>query len=100
MTDFSENGYGHGAAAVALQSDRKIVAFGMSNNPPLGDPHECHGGGDATIVRYLPNGRLDGRFGSGGKVVGKLQEASNGRSQAPSSRAGRSSRWAPATAPR
>ena len=46
----------HGAAAVAITGDGKIVAAGGS-------------GSDFALARYLPDGHLDPTFGSGGKVV-------------------------------
>jgi uncharacterized delta-60 repeat protein len=46
----------HGAAAVAIQGDGKIVAAGGQ-------------GSDFALARYLPDGRLDPSFGRGGKVV-------------------------------
>ena len=50
-------------SAVALQSDGKIVVTGLTfqNN------HEV-----ILVVRYNPNGSLDGTFGSGGKVITDL----------------------------
>src|SRR2546423_10326072 len=77
-TDLHANRYGAGASAVALQVDQKILAFGQSTHSLARDPHECRGGGDAAIVRYLPNGRLDPSFGSGGAVMTKIPEFSNG----------------------
>jgi uncharacterized delta-60 repeat protein len=46
----------HGAAAVAIQGDGKIVAAGGR-------------GSNFALARYLPDGRLDPTFGEGGKVV-------------------------------
>src|SRR5262249_32654639 len=46
--------------AVAIQADAKIVAAGYSVG---GDP------GDFALVRYDPDGTLDGTFGTGGKVT-------------------------------
>ena len=46
----------HGAAAVAIAGNGTIVAAGGS-------------GADFALARYLPDGRLDATFGSGGKVV-------------------------------
>jgi uncharacterized delta-60 repeat protein len=46
----------HGAAAVAIEGDGKIVAAGGR-------------GSDFALARYLPDGRLDPTFGEGGKVV-------------------------------
>jgi uncharacterized delta-60 repeat protein len=59
LTDFSGNSF-EAAFALAIQSDGKIVAAGVSSltaNP------------DFAVARYEPNGRLDRRFGAGGKVV-------------------------------
>jgi uncharacterized delta-60 repeat protein len=78
VTDLHANRYGAGALAVALQADGKIVAFGESVHSLGRDPIECSGGGDAAIVRYLPNGRLDPSFGSGGAVMTKMPEFSEG----------------------
>jgi uncharacterized delta-60 repeat protein len=47
---------GLGAAAVAIQGDGKIIAAGGK-------------GSEFALARYLPDGRLDPAFGSGGKVV-------------------------------
>ena len=47
---------GQGAAAVAIQSDAKIVAAGGR-------------GSEFALARYGPDGRLDPTFGRGGKVV-------------------------------
>lgn len=46
----------HGAAAVAIQTDGKIVTTGGK-------------GSDFALARYLPDGRLDPSFGRGGQVV-------------------------------
>ena len=48
------------AAAVAIQSDLKIVAAGQAVNG---------GDGKLALVRYLPNGSIDPSFGSLGKVA-------------------------------
>jgi uncharacterized delta-60 repeat protein len=48
------------AASVALQADGKIVAAGFGANG-LND--------DFALVRYNPDGSLDGSYGSGGKAV-------------------------------
>jgi uncharacterized delta-60 repeat protein len=47
------------ANAVAVQADGKIIAAGRSAN-------------DLALTRYLPDGRLDASFGTGGKFVAKL----------------------------
>ncbi len=61
------------AHAVALQPDGKIVAAGFSENGVVG------GGPRFAVVRYQPDGGLDGTFGTGGKVttdlVGSHEEA-------------------------
>jgi uncharacterized delta-60 repeat protein len=60
-----------GAHAIALQRNGKIVAAGDS----LAEDTACLGGVCAptsdlfALVRYLPSGRLDRSFGSGGKVL-------------------------------
>ena len=46
----------HGAAAVSIQGDGKIVAAGGK-------------GSEFALFRYLPDGRLDRAFGRGGQVV-------------------------------
>jgi len=48
------------AFAVAVQDDQKIVVAGFSRNG---------GNEDFALVRYLPDGTLDGDFGSGGIVT-------------------------------
>jgi len=58
-TDFGE--YSEIARDVALQPDGKIVVLGESHNPDF--PYAGH------LARYLPNGALDGTFGSGGKLT-------------------------------
>jgi uncharacterized delta-60 repeat protein len=47
---------------MAMQSDGKIVAAGMTNST-------ASGGFDFALARYNPNGSLDSSFGSGGKVT-------------------------------
>jgi uncharacterized delta-60 repeat protein len=65
-TNFDENldtsGTHDGAAAVALQSDGKIVVAG-STDPVGADPR------DFAIARYLSNGNLDPGFGGGDGLV-------------------------------
>jgi uncharacterized delta-60 repeat protein len=53
-TDFSGDDYGY---AIALQSNNKIVAFGMSDLT------------DFAVARYNPDGTLDTTFNSDGKVA-------------------------------
>jgi uncharacterized delta-60 repeat protein len=63
-----------GAHAVALQRDGKIVVAGDSEAVD----EQCPGGTCApasdlfALARYLPSGRLDRSFGSGGKVLTDL----------------------------
>src|SRR5205823_4464860 len=52
-----------GAHAVAIEKDGKIVAAGSSNASGSGDYD------DFALARYNPNGSLDRRFGSRGKVL-------------------------------
>jgi uncharacterized delta-60 repeat protein len=47
------------AKAIAVQADGKIIAAGRSSQ-------------DFALARYRPDGRLDGSFGAGGKVVAKV----------------------------
>ena len=54
LTDFHK---GAGAVALAVQGEEKIVAAGTV------------GGVDFALTRYSSSGRLDGSFGTGGKVV-------------------------------
>ncbi|MGH9268318.1 MAG: FG-GAP-like repeat-containing protein, partial [Acidimicrobiales bacterium] len=49
-----------GAAAVAVQSDGKVVAVGLSSNGV---------DQDFALARYADNGALDATFGTGGTVV-------------------------------
>jgi uncharacterized delta-60 repeat protein len=55
-TDFGGN---ESATAIAIQPDGKIVVIGHDNFLSL----------TSYIARYLPNGALDGSFGSGGKRI-------------------------------
>ncbi|WP_334029271.1 delta-60 repeat domain-containing protein [Nocardia terpenica] len=48
------------ANAVALQSDRRIVVAGSTQDPAQGD--------NLAILRYTGDGKLDASFGTGGKV--------------------------------
>lgn len=57
MTDFG--GYDL-ATATAVQADGKIVVAGEAGNST---------GADAALARYLPDGRLDASFGTGGKAI-------------------------------
>ena len=58
-TDFS--GYSDTLQAIAIQPDRKIVAAGSSYDSETTTSY-------FALARYNPDGRLDSRFGSGGKV--------------------------------
>ena len=60
---------GDGASAVALQGDGKLLVAGSSFNGSRGD--------DFALVRFNPDGRFDGSFGSGGGVTTAIQGASN-----------------------
>jgi uncharacterized delta-60 repeat protein len=48
------------AFGLAIQNDGKVVAAGLTN---------CCGDRGLAVARYLPDGRLDQRFGHDGKVV-------------------------------
>jgi uncharacterized delta-60 repeat protein len=68
VTDFGGNDTG---AAVALQSDGKIVVAGSyDSSNSLSDA-------DFALARYNADGTLDGTFGSGGKVVTNFNGSSN-----------------------
>lgn len=60
-TDF--NGGQDQANAVAIQPDGKIVAAGFTRNGP---------DADFALARYLPDGSSDVAFGTGGRVVTKI----------------------------
>jgi uncharacterized delta-60 repeat protein len=66
LTDFSQASDDH-AFAVALQSDGKIVAAGLS---------DVNGNFDFALARYNANGTLDPGFGSGGKVLTDFSQGS------------------------
>jgi uncharacterized delta-60 repeat protein len=60
------------ATAVAIQSDGKIVAAGLSLN--------ASGDYDFALVRYTTSGALDGLFGTGGTVttpIGSAEDIAN-----------------------
>lgn len=59
-------GQGDIIAAIALQSDGKIVAAGFSFTANIFD---------FSVVRYNPNGTLDTSFGNGGKVLTDFQNS-------------------------
>ncbi len=59
VTDFF--GRSNGAAAIAVQSDGKIVVAGGALT--------ALGPGDFAVARYNPDGSLDTSFGSGGRVT-------------------------------
>lgn len=61
ITDF--NGGNDQANAVAVQPDGKIVAAGFTRNGT---------DADFALARYLPDGSLDASFGTGGRVVTKI----------------------------
>jgi uncharacterized delta-60 repeat protein len=82
VTDFGVKGGCEGcyhsderAFAVAVQSDRKIVAAGDSDVQDLcdGQGHSC---GDFALARYNTDGTLDQSFGNAGKVVTHLEAQS------------------------
>jgi uncharacterized delta-60 repeat protein len=61
LTDFSGSGISPDfALALALQSDGKVVAAGISS---------ANGSDDYALARYNVDGSLDGSFGVGGKVL-------------------------------
>jgi uncharacterized delta-60 repeat protein len=57
-TDF--NGLFDGVRGIALQTDGKIVAAGVTTNGTISD---------FAMARYNPNGSLDASFGTAGKVI-------------------------------
>jgi uncharacterized delta-60 repeat protein len=59
-----------GASALALQPDGKIVAAGRAGA-------SGNGGSEVALARYRPNGTLDPRFGSRGKVVTAIDAGSS-----------------------
>jgi uncharacterized delta-60 repeat protein len=62
LTDFSKSGSDDVARAMAIQSDRKIVAAGESD--ASGTTFS-----DFALARYTSRGRLDRRFGANGIVL-------------------------------
>ena len=62
LTDFSGGNF-DSVHALAIQSDRKIVAAGQSVPPTSGPSH------DFALARYNFRGRLDRKFGADGKVL-------------------------------
>lgn len=66
VTDLGGN---DGAAAVAIQSDGRIVVGGSGST---GGSHE-----NFAVVRYLPDGRLDASFGDGGRVTTDFRGGTN-----------------------
>lgn len=54
---------------LVLQPDGKIIAVGRALTPT--------GGVDVALARYLPDGQLDGSFGSGGKVFTAIGRGTN-----------------------
>lgn len=67
VTDF--NGYSDHAAAVAIQSNGKILVAGAAS---------YSGSADMAVVRYNSNGTLDNTFDLDGKVTINLGSISNG----------------------
>ncbi len=63
-TDFA--GLRDEALHMAVQGNGRIVAVGATNVTAFG---ANFGAMDLAIARYLPDGSLDGSFGSGGKVI-------------------------------
>jgi uncharacterized delta-60 repeat protein len=64
ITSFGDAGnWDTGASAVVIQSNGKIVVAGPRS---LGAGDESH---DFLLMRYTSQGRLDGTFGRGGKVL-------------------------------
>jgi uncharacterized delta-60 repeat protein len=62
-TDFSRRE--DSIAALAIQSDGKIIAVGFATTAA---------GNDIALARYLPDGRLDRTFGGDGKVTTDLDQ--------------------------
>lgn len=89
VADFHSR-YGAGTSAVALEADHKIVAFGWNL---VTYPDRCFGAGTFALARFLPDGRLDQSFGTGGSVCRRTSAPAKARSRAPSSRMARSSPW-------
>ena len=63
-TTFAGTNGAESAKRVGLQSDGKIVVLGKAPLTGKGNAKDA-----AAVARYLPNGALDGSFGSGGKVL-------------------------------
>jgi uncharacterized delta-60 repeat protein len=64
ITSFGDAGnWDTGASAVVIQPNGKIVVAGPRSRGAGDDSH------DLLLIRYAPNGRLDGSFGRGGKVL-------------------------------
>jgi uncharacterized delta-60 repeat protein len=81
-TSFGSNGAGYvsitalnggDAAAVAVQSDDRIVVAGINPGTPST-------GSDIGLARFNPNGTPDASFGSGGIVVSPLPNSERARS--------------------
>ncbi len=62
ITDFSGSGSTDQAVALAIQSDGKIVAAGITDIL-------CCNTENFALARYNPDGTLDATFGSAGKVI-------------------------------
>jgi uncharacterized delta-60 repeat protein len=68
VTDFA--GGADSARAVALTGDGRIMVAGIAYFPGTTRPK-------VTLLRYLPDGRLDGAFGQGGKLAVALPDTAN-----------------------
>ncbi|WNG57903.1 hypothetical protein F0U59_26480 [Archangium gephyra] len=68
----SIRGINDGILAMAVQKDGRIVAGGFSFNPD-----RAGGVQEFALARYLPDGRLDPSFGSGGVVTSAFSESSD-----------------------
>ena len=69
-TDFADNG--DIIQSIALQTDQKIVAGGLTFTDFLGIDSSF------ALARYLPDGSLDPAFGSGGKVTTDFSSSGDG----------------------
>jgi uncharacterized delta-60 repeat protein len=64
ITPVSPNNLSDSAWGVVIQSDGKIIAAGLGNEPDTSEPRRV-----AVLVRYNANGSLDTSFGNGGIVI-------------------------------
>lgn len=62
----------HGLSDAAVQSDGKVVAVGRAGTE-LGGSGSIQNG-KSLVVRFNPDGSVDRTFGSGGRIVGGIQE--------------------------